>query len=122
MPRKFGKLLKKHRMALGITLRQFCIDNNYDASNFSRLERGYYPPPQDREKLEEYAKAVGLVDGTDEWFNFFDMAAAERGEIPQDLLDDVQLMNKLPVLFRTMRQQKIDGNDLDDLIEKIRRS
>ena len=86
------------------------------------MERGYYPPPQAREKLEEYAKAVGLVDGTDEWFNFFDMAAAERGEIPQDLLDDVQLMDKLPVLFRTMRQQKIDGNDLDDLIEKIRRS
>jgi transcriptional regulator with XRE-family HTH domain len=122
MSKNFGKIVKNHRLALGLSLRAFCIEHGFDPSNFSRLERGYFPPPQSREKLEEYARALGLVDGTDEWFSFFDLAAAERGEIPHDLMGDAELVDKLPVLFRTIRQQQVNGDDLDDLAERIRRS
>lgn len=122
MSRKFGALLKRHRLAKGQTLRAFCLEHGLDPSNLSRMERGLYPPPQSHELLEKYAVALGLKPGSDEWLEFFDVAAAERGEIPADLLSDAELVDKLPVLFRTMRAKQISPEVLDDLVERIRRS
>lgn len=122
MSRKFGALLKRHRLAKGQTLRTFSLEHGFDASNLSRMERGLYPPPQSHELLEKYAVALGLKRGSDEWLDFFDVAAAERGEIPADLLSDAELVDKLPVLFRTMRAKQISPEVLDDLVERIRRS
>ncbi len=81
-----------------------------------------YPPPQNPELLEKYATALGLVRGSDEWLEFFDVAAAERGELPPDLLSDEELVEKLPVLFRTLRGQPVPPEKLDELVERIRRS
>ncbi len=122
MSKNFGALIKTHRLALGQSLRVFCKENAIDAGNFSRLERGQYPPPQNRGKLEDYARALGLVDGSVDWFEFFDLAAAERGEIPHDLMSDAEIVEKLPVLFRTIRQKAMDDGKLDELVERIRRS
>lgn len=119
---RFGELLKTLRIRKGITLREFCQLNGFDAANLSRLERGHYPPPQNREKLEAYALALGLVPGTDGWIEFFDVAAAERGELPRDLMSDEELVEKLPILFRTLRAKQVEGKNLDELIDKIRRS
>jgi transcriptional regulator with XRE-family HTH domain len=118
----FGKLLKKLRIAKGLTLREFCQANKLDPGNYSRLERGHFPPPQKEELLEKYATALGLHRGSDEWLEFFDLAAASRGEIPKDLLTDEELLEKLPVLFRTLRGSGVPADKLDDLIEKVRRS
>jgi hypothetical protein len=52
----------------------------------------------------------------------FDVAAATRGEIPRDLLTDAELVEKLPVLFRTLRGQPVSPEKLDELAELIRRS
>lgn len=118
----FGNLLKKRRLAIGLTMREFCLKNGLDAGNYSRLERGLFPPPQREDLLGKYAEALGLVRGTDEWIEFFDVAAACRGEIPKDLLDDQQLVDKLPALFRTLRGQPVSSAQMDTLIEKVRRS
>ena len=120
--RHFGAYLKKLRISSGLTLRAFCIKNGFDPGNYSRLERGLLPPPHSEEKLKEYARALGLKRGSDEWLEFFDQAAAVRGQLPKDLLSDEEVVAKLPLLFRTLRGAPVPSEKLDQLVEKIRRS
>lgn len=122
MATKFGTLLKKHRLASGKTLREFCLEHGIDPGNYSRLERGLFPPPQSHELIGKYAHALGLASGSDDWLEFFDTAAVDRGQIPADLMSDADVVEKLPVLFRTMRAKQVSGDNLDDLVDKIRRS
>jgi transcriptional regulator with XRE-family HTH domain len=118
----FGEFFKAKRMALGYTLRRFCEENGLDAGNLSRMERGVLPPPQKREKLEEYAKLLKIKEGADDWYQFFDMASVAAGIIPDEVLKDAELVQKLPVFFRTMRGQKLTEAQLNELIEKIRKA
>lgn len=118
----FGKMMKKLRIKKGLTLREFCQANGFDPGNYSRLERGLFPAPHKEELLEKYAVALGLQRGSDEWLEFFDLAAASRGEIPHDLMSDEEVVNKLPILFRTLRGSQVTEENLDQLIEKVRRS
>jgi transcriptional regulator with XRE-family HTH domain len=114
----FKALRKEHR----ITLRGFCEVAEADPGNISRLERRAIPPPQDREILSRYAKALNLKEGSDEWYLFFDLAAADRGIIPQDIMDDAELVKELPAFFRTLRGQKPTEAEMRKVIEKIRKS
>lgn len=118
----FGGFFKELRIKRRMTLRQFCQEHGFDPGNMSKLERGLLPPPHSDEKLTQYAKALGLKKGTDNWYTFFDLAAAERGKVPADMLEDDSLVAKLPVLFRTLRGQKVSEEKLNELIEKIRTS
>ena len=120
MSKRFGALVKQYRQHLGVTLREFCLKNGFDAGNFSRLERGMYPPPERRDILENYANALSLTPGSDGWTEFFDVASAERGAIPEDLMSDEALVEKLPVFFRTLRTTQVDPESLDRLIDQIR--
>jgi|TARA_B100000315_G_scaffold23163_1_gene20025 transcriptional regulator with XRE-family HTH domain len=119
---KFGKFFKERRIVLEKTLRQFCFENELDPGNISKLERGLLPPPQSREKLEEYAKLLKIKKGSDEWYTFFDLAAAETGRIPDDLMEEKKIEDKLPIFFRTLRGQKVPNEKLDELIKKLRGS
>jgi transcriptional regulator with XRE-family HTH domain len=118
----FGGFFKELRIKKKKTLRQFCQEHGFDPGNMSKLERGFLPPPHSDAKLIQYAKALSLKKGTDDWYTFFDLAAAERGKVPADMLDDDSLAAKLPVLFRTLRGQKISEKKLIELIEKIKAS
>ncbi|MGM0486692.1 MAG: helix-turn-helix domain-containing protein [Planctomycetota bacterium] len=122
MQNRFGEFLKELRMRAGVTLREFCLQNQLDPGNYSRIERGVFRPPQGHEKLEKYAIALGVQRGSDDWVKLFDLASAGRGEIPEDILSDDELADKLPVLFRTMRARQISPEKLDEFIETIRRS
>lgn len=116
----FGELFKNRRQSLGYTLRRFCMENGLDPGNISRMERGLLPPPQKREKLEEYATCLEIPIGSDEWYEFFDLAHVAGSRIPTDLMGDEELVKKLPVLFRAARE--LDDEKLDALIELIRRA
>jgi transcriptional regulator with XRE-family HTH domain len=118
--KKFGELFKELRMATGVTLREFSSRHKLDAGNLSKLERGLLKPPQHREKLEEYAKALRLKNGSDEWFEFFDTAAADAGVIPDEVMSDAEVVDKLPLLFRTLRGQRISEDKIKELIRVIR--
>jgi hypothetical protein len=50
-----------------------------------------------------------------------DRAAVDAGIIPKDLLTDKETLNALPMFFRTVRSEKPTPEELDKLIEKIRR-
>lgn len=118
----FGEYFKSLRLKKGFSLRRFCEVNGFDAGNISRLERGVFLPPESEEKLREYARALGLKAGCDEWIEFFDRAAATRGQIPRDLQKNEDLVRRLPVLFRTLRGRKVSPEVLDKLVELVRRS
>ncbi len=118
--KRFGELVKKHRLAAGKTLRVFCLTHHFDPGNLSRIERGIASPPQGHELLERYAAALGLPRGSDDWLELFDAAAAERGQIPADLMSDEEVVEKLPVLFRTLRARQISAQKLDELGARTR--
>ena len=116
----FGEYFKASRIANKKTLRQFCIENGLDPGNISKLERGLLPPPQSREKLEEYAGYLKIKKGSDVWYTFFDLAAAETGKIPDDIMAKGKIGDKLPILFRTLRGQKVSDENLEKLIKMLR--
>jgi transcriptional regulator with XRE-family HTH domain len=114
----FGEYFKELRIASGITLRRFCLDNGFDASNLSKMERGLLPPPP-HESLEKYARCLHIKQGSKEWYELFDLAASTRGEIPPDILSDEKLVARLPLVFRTVRGEKVPEEQMDDLIKLI---
>jgi len=124
MPTKltFGEFFKEKRIDLKKTLRQFCMENGLDPGNISKLERGLMQPPQGKDKLEEYAGYLNIKKGTDDWYNFFDLAAVEAGRIPEELLSNAKVAASLPILFRTLRGKKISEKKLDELVEMIRKA
>ncbi len=119
--RIFGSYFKELRIKRRLTLRQFCERFGFNPGNISKLERGLLPPPQSKGKLEQYAEALNLRKGSSAWYEFFDLAAASRGQIPEEILADDRLVKKLPVLFRTLRGEKVPEKKLDELIETIRK-
>jgi transcriptional regulator with XRE-family HTH domain len=118
----FGDFFKKKRIEKGLTLRSFCLINGFDPGNISKLERGLLAPPNSRDKLEEYAKALNLKPGSEDWVEFFDRAAACKGEIPLEIMSDAKLVQKLPLIFRTIRGTKVTDKQLGELAELIRKS
>ena len=118
----FGKKFKRLRQKTGKTLRQFCMEHNLDPGNYSKLERGKNSPPKSREKLGELSQFLNLKEGSDEWYDFFDDAAACSGTIPKDIMDDEELSAKLPLVFRTIRGERVDTEKLEMLAEIIRRT
>lgn len=119
--RTFGGFFKEKRIALGLTLRKFCEKYNLDAGNISKLERGILPPPKSEEILKRYAKCLELKEGTDSWYEFFDLAAAESGRLPKDL-GEKEIIERVPLLFRTIRGKKLTKEKLDKLIKIIKES
>jgi transcriptional regulator with XRE-family HTH domain len=122
MPNAFSDLVKSLRRATGMTLRAFCVEHDFDPGNWSRLERGQTLPPNDEEKLAQYAIALGLSKHCPAWVDFFDRAAAAQGRLPKDLRDDANLTAKLPLLFRTLRGTPVPPDRLEKLADKIRES
>ena len=118
----FGNKFMELRKKAGFTLRQFCLTYNLDPGNYSKLERGKIPPPVSRDKLEELASYLKLEEGTNEWYEFFDLAATCNRRIPDYLTDDVQLAEKLPLVFRTLRGEKVPEDKLYELAELIRKA
>ena len=117
----FGRYFEELRQAQNLTLRMFCKKAACDPANISRMERGLISPPKARDILEKYAEALNLVEGSSEWYKFFDLAAADHGIVPQDIMADAELVKVLPAFFRTLRGQKPTEKEMTKLAEKIRK-
>jgi len=117
----FGNYFKEKRLEQSISLRQFCLEHGFDPGNISKMERGLLAPPSRSELLSKYARALELKEGTDDWTEFFDRAAACRGEMPIEILQDEELVQKLPLFFRTLRGEKLTEKKLEEIKELIKR-
>ena len=118
----FGAFFKELRIGRKLTLRRFCEAHGYDPGNISKLERGLLPPPESEAKLAEFARAFRIRRGSDAWYQFFDLARAARGKLPPEVLRQRDVVARLPLLFRTLRGQKVSAEKLDELIAMLRRA
>jgi transcriptional regulator with XRE-family HTH domain len=116
----FGELFKQLRIKRGLTLRQFCEQYTFDPGNISKLERGLLPAPQASDKLKAYAKALDLKSGTDEYLEFFDLAAASTKSFHVKNISDQELLNRLPVLFRTLDKKDLTEEKLERIIKILK--
>lgn len=114
--------MKRRRLELGMSLRNFCDKSGIDPGNQSRMERGLLPPPCTPEKLEALASQLQIRQNSPMWREFSDLAAASAGRIPKDLLEDKEVLSELPVLFRTLRGAPVSEEQLERLVELIRRT
>ena len=114
---KFGKLVKKQRIELELTLRAFCLKNGHDPSNWSKMERGIIPPPKEEGILRKIAGELSIDEGSELWLEFHDSAFIDRGEIPPYVREDEAAMAKLPLFFRTVSGGKPSEEELDQLAQ-----
>ena len=119
--KNFGAYFEELRQRNRLTLREFCRRAECDPANISRMERGLMPPPKNKDILERYAKALGLKEGSDDWYTLFDLAAVDKGMMPADIMDDAELVKALPAFFRNLREQKPTKEELRRIAEKIRK-
>jgi len=117
----FGEFFKRKRIALRKTLRQFCLENGFDPGNLSKLERGLLMPPTSSDKLKQYARALKIKEGSDEWYEFFDVARVSAGRIPKEIFSDKEVLSKLPLVFRTLKGQKLTKEQLTRLAKELKK-
>jgi transcriptional regulator with XRE-family HTH domain len=114
----FSTTVKSLRLEKRLTLRDFCEQAGFDASNWSKVERGVNPPPGDVETLERLADFFGLTGTTK--LAFMDEAALQRREIPADVADNLVLQRTLPAFFRAARGHELSEAELKSLASDIR--
>jgi len=78
-------------------------------------------PPGEKSKLEEYAKALRIKQGSTKWYEFFDLARATKGIIPPKLMEE-EIVKRLPLIFRTIGGKKLSRERLEKLIKLIEKS
>ncbi len=118
----FGEYVEELRLANYDSLRAFCVENSFDPGNHSKLERGIFPAPKDQKLLEKLAKSLRIKEGSDSWLKFFDLAIASHKNYQIKHVTNEELLEKLPVLFRAVDRDDLTSEELDKLIEKIKKA
>src|SRR5436305_12077153 len=101
----FGEFIKEIRARQRLGLREYCLENKHDPSNWSKIEREVVPPPRDEDTLRTWARQLGLKQDSEEWLKFFEYAAVDSGRIPKHVLNNVKneaLVTQLPEFFRAI--------------------
>ena len=117
MKSSFANFIREKRIAAGLTLREFCRLSGFDASNWSKIERGIKTPPQSKNVLEEIASKLKIKESSQDYKEFMDLAALSS--VPEELIES-EILEQLPVFFRTVRGEKPTAEELDTLIAKIK--
>jgi transcriptional regulator with XRE-family HTH domain len=117
----FGSFFKICRSQTGLSLRKYCEKFEIDAAQISRIERDLLPAPKDKEKLLFYAKTLGLKERTNHWKLFFDLASVSNRSIVDEIKTPA-LIGKLPIFLRTIDNKNLNEEQLNELLEMIRKS
>lgn len=113
----FANFIREKRISAGLTLREFCRSTGIDASNWSKIERGIKTPPQSKNVLEEIASILKIKESSQEYKELMDLAALSS--VPEELIES-EILEQLPVFFRTVRGERPTAEELDTLITKIK--
>lgn len=117
---KFGEMVRERRKDLRLGLRECAMRADIDPGNLSKIERGRLPPPQDEHLLDRICLALEYEVGSTEADTLRDIAATENGRIPAEILEDEEVMSKMPVLLRTVHNKQLQAEQIEELIEMIR--
>lgn len=117
----FGEYVKEKRLTKKISLRQFARELGEDPSNWSKIERGTASAPQDETKLAKIAIVLGINKKSEEWNHLFDLAKIDAGRIPDYLMSDKEILKSLPAFFRTVGSIKPKPEEIEKLIDIIRK-
>jgi transcriptional regulator with XRE-family HTH domain len=117
MKAKFGNILKKLRLHAGFGLRRFAEVIDEAPSNLSAMENGRRPAWASPDRLREVADALGLVEQSADWAEFFD-AAARAGDLPADV-QHVTRRKLVPALLRTIDNRQLSDREIAALIDEI---
>jgi len=118
----FRDYVKKRRLELGLTLREFCRKIDEDPSNWSKMERGVIGPPEQLDKLHRIGNALGFAENSEEAQELFALADIDRGRIPRSVMHDEALLSHLPVLFRSINSSPLSTEELLSLADLIRKA
>ena len=116
----FGDMLRNRRRELRLGLREFALRAGMDPGNLSKIERARLGAPQGEEILDRICLALEYDLDSEEAQALKDKAIVEAGRIPAEMMDDDEVLEKLPVLLRTVRNKKLNPEQLDRLIELIK--
>ncbi|MFN0156614.1 MAG: helix-turn-helix domain-containing protein [Bacteroidota bacterium] len=117
----FGQFVREKRLSVNLSLREFCTHAGVDPSNWSKIERGRLTPPDSSEKMEFIAQLLGFERNSSDWNKFFELSAMERGRIPDEVYSDSEVIAALPVLFRTAKGEKPTEEELNKIIDLLKR-
>ena len=99
----FGELLKKLRRAAKMSLRDLAKAADVDVVLLSKVERNISHIP-DMGDVAKYAKALGLIQDSEEWTHFMDVALKSMSE-PLTVFTEEELQKKVPVFLRTNNEE-----------------
>ncbi|MBL7072373.1 MAG: helix-turn-helix domain-containing protein [Candidatus Omnitrophica bacterium] len=119
----FGEYVRKLRLEKRIGLRQFAKLIDMLPSNLCHLESGRHKVPHGVEFLHKIAKALKLKKGSSEYEKLFDVAA-HPGELPADVKEyfiENNILQELPVMARTIKNEKLTRTEIEKLIKDIRK-
>ena len=117
MKTSFASFIREKRIVSGLTLREFCRCTGFDSSNWSKVERGLLTPPQSKNILNRIASVLKIEEDSQDYKEMFDLAALST--IPKELIEP-EILEQLPVFFRTVRGEKPTEDELKNLINKIK--
>lgn len=118
----FGEFLHQSRIKEKYGLRRFARDIGWQPSNLSNLEHGRLKPPVEKTTLITIAEILGFEEESENWKLLFDLSAKENKRIiPADIKDFLSGVEGIPVLFRTIKEQKIDENGIEKIINHIKK-
>jgi len=111
----FNEFIKEKRLEKEISLREFCRQAEVDPSNWSKVERGLADVPKSSEILDRIANVLSL--DKEETLTMKELAIIDS--IPADLRPEENVLEKLPIFFRTVRGDKPTEEELKKLIKKL---
>ena len=115
----FGKFIKEQRLKKDLSLRAFCLQAQEDPSNWSKVERDLIAPHQNDNKLTRIAEVLAL-SMNDERQHLFDLARISAGHFPDSVMADKELLEMLPVFFRTVENVKPTREELLEFVEQLK--
>lgn len=116
----FGEFIMAKRSEKRLSLRKFCELVNLDPSNWSKIERDRMPLTVNREVLEKIAHTLNFEEGDTDWQTFFDLAVLAKQTIPQYVYEDKEVLEALPIFFRTASGNKPSKEELNKIITLIK--
>lgn len=99
----------------------FAQKYGFNQGNISRIENGLMRAPQDPDRVDAYARALGLKKGTAEWVRFHDLAKASNRTFEIFNITNDSVLEAFPILMRELDKDTVTKDHLEKLIDLVKK-